>query len=239
MDGGKRKGGRNGLRREGAPRLRRSATLLAVVFAHALLFVALLQFARTLPGSPAGALSVFSLAPPSNAAPRPKAAARPEKPRPRKKDGERNASDTPPVTALPSTKGETCDPLEAVSLALTDDKVAQAALDALPQQSINLANAVAVWTTDWNEASRPPSGLLVPLRATIESALAALPQTCLETPVAGPVFYPFSTENRGYLLIFGSGVWRWAQLIDEPPGVEAFGAGDREIPIFERIFDGL
>ena len=235
MDRGKLDGAQVPPLQQGAPPRRRAATLLTVVAVHALGLLALLHLAPPPPGSPVGTLSVFSLAPPSNAATKPETAAKPEKPRPRSKDGDRNAPEAVPAAAAPSTRGETCDPLEAVELALIDDKAAQAALDALPTEAMGIANSIAVWTTGWNEGAVPPSGALLPLRAAIDSALMALPQACRDAPVLSPIFYPFSTGRRGYLLVFGSGEWRWQQLV-EPPLDATTVATDQEPALLERIF---
>lgn len=218
---------------------RRASTLLAVIALHAALLIALLRGGSALPGSHFGTLTVFSLAPPSNAASKPVEAVKPEKPRPRTKEGERKAPDAALAAAMPSTKGEVCEPLEAVSLALSGDEPARAALDALPSEAIGLANSIAVWALDWNEAASPPSGPLLPVRAAVESALLTLPQACLETPVAGPVILPVTTTRRTSVLVFGSGRWSWAQLIAEPFDAAAPLGPDRKMSIIEEIFDGL
>lgn len=229
--------GRHALPRDRLSRRRRLPIMLTVLAGHAILTLLLIHFAgRAVPGSPQGTLSVFSLAQPSDAAPMPVLAARPEKPRPRTKDGERNVPDEM-AAAAPSTQGEACAPLDAIALALASDEPAMAALDALPPQSIGLANAIAIWTTDWNEEERPPAGSLLPLRTVIESTLAALPPACLEMPVAGPVFYPFSTAQRGYLLVFGSGEWRWAELEAQAGETATEGPEPRKPSPAERISD--
>lgn len=239
MDGERQDRGRAAPLRARISPARRASTLLAVIALHVLTLMALLHGASPPPGSPIGTLTVFSLAPPSSAAQKPVAAAKPEKPRPRKKDGERKTSEAVLAAATPSTKGEVCEPLEAVGLTLSDDEAAKAALDALPPEAVGLANSIAVWTMDWNEAASPPAGPLRPVRAAVESALATLPQACLETPVAGPVILPVTTAQRTNVLVFGSGQWNWAQLIAEPLDAEAPGAPDRKLSIFEGIFDGL
>lgn len=239
MVGGKRDGRRTAPLQARISPVRRTSIFLSVVALHMLVLLALLDSAVVPPGSPMGTLSVFSLAPPSKAAPRPIAAAKPEKPRPLKKDGERKAPELVPAKALPSTKGEVCEPLEAVSLALNGDEPARAALDALPPEGVGLANSIAVWAVDWNEAATPPSGALAPVRAAVESTLLTLPQACLETPVAGPVILPVTTARRTNVLVFGSGQWSWAQLIVEPFDAAASLAPDRKMSIVEGIFDGL
>lgn len=239
MDGERQDRGRAAPLRARISPARRASTLLVVIALHALTLMALLHGASPPPGSPIGTLTVFSLAPPSSAAPKRVAAAEPEKPRPRKNDGERKTSEVILAAATPSTKGEVCEPLAAVGLALSDDEAAKAALDALPPEAVGLANSIAVWTMNWNEAASTPAGPLLPVRATVESALATLPQACLETPVAGPVILPITTALRTNVLVFGSGQWSWAQLIAEPLEAEAPAASNPELSIFEGIFDGL
>lgn len=239
MDGERLDRGRAAPLRARISPARRASTLLAVIALHALTLMALLHGGPPPPGSPIGTLTVFSIAPPSSAAPKPVAAAKAEKPRPRKKDGERKTSEAALAAATPSTKGEVCEPLEAVGLALSDDEAAKAALAALPPEAVGLANSIAVWTMNWNEAASLPAGPLLPVRAAVESALATLPQACLETPLAGPVILPVTTAQRTNVLVFGSGQWSWAQLIAEPLDAEVSGASDPKLSIFEGIFDGL
>jgi len=238
MNSGKQDSGRASSPRERFSLVRRTSTLLSVIALHILAVLALLHGGSVLPGSNIGTLTVLSLTPPTSALPKPVPAARPEKPRPRTKDGERNAPDMAAAT-MPSTKGEACEPLETVALALRDDEAARAALDGLPPDGVGLANSIAVWTLSWNQAASPPTGPLLPVRAAIEAGLATLPQACLETPVAGPVILPFTTARRTNVLVFGSGQWSWAQLIARSPEAAPPDVPPEKLSIFEGIFEGL
>lgn len=239
MDRGEQGGGRVVPPRDRISPIRRASTLLAVTAFHALILMALLRLAGAPPGSPMGTLTAFSLAAPSDAKAAPPKAAKPEKPRPRNKDGERNAPEIVPAAAQPSTKGEVCEPLEAVSLALADDEAARAALDALPPQAIGLANTIVVWTNGWGDETGQPGGKLMPLRVVIETALATLPEDCLETAIVGPRLVMVTTGRRTNVLVVGTGQWNWAQLIAEPLDAATLDPGERIFPIFGKIFEGL
>lgn len=239
MSGGERSANRAAPARIRISPVRRANSLLIVIVLHALVLSALLRVSGKLPGSPVGALKIFSLAPPSNVAPVPLVAAPPEKPRPRKKDGERNAPDIAPAAAQAATRGELCEPLEAINGVANADEAVRAALDGLPPPSIGLANTISVWVAGWNELAQTPFAPLAPLRSAIEATLATLPPACLESPVSGPRLVIVATAQRTNVLVFGSGQWRWAELIAEPLDQTIPGQDAAWPALFEKIFDEL
>jgi hypothetical protein len=215
--------------------VRRAWMLFAVIGFHALMVILLLNFGGVSPGSPVGTLTVFALAPPSNAAPAPIAADKPKKPLPPNEQGESNAPEIALAAVKPSAMGEVCQPVEAINLALTGDEAARTALDALPAQSIGLANSIVIWTTSWSEGAKEPAGPLAPLRLAIESTLATLPQACLETAVFGPRLLIVTTTRRANVLVFGTGQWNWAQLIAESREPEALDREDEKSSLLEEF----
>ena len=55
---------------------------------------------------------------------------------------------------------------------------------------------------------------LAPLKQTVVTALAAAPPECSALGVAGPQLIPIAEPSRTTMLVIGSGMWKWTDLID-------------------------
>ena len=107
---------------------------------------------------------------------------------------------------------------------IRQDTSAMAELGALPAGVRSDADAVMLWNGSWSTAfaPSPPTALAstpaVPgtLRTLIERIVAAAPSQCRDASVTGPIFIPILEPTRTTMLVIGSGVWRWADLLLPP-----------------------
>ena len=131
----------------------------------------------------------------------------------------------PPVSG--SGTGNGCSVANAVSAALMADKPAMAELAALPAEVRSDADAVMLWNGAWldvaPEAQAQMAQSPIPaLKRVVTAAVLALPAECQEVETAGPQLIPIPEPGRTTMVVIGSGVWRWSQLI-EPPVLEPTG----------------
>lgn len=131
----------------------------------------------------------------------------------------------PPVSG--SGNGNGCSVASAVSAALIADKPAMAELAALPAEVRSDADAVMLWNGAWLDVAPEAQAQMaqnpIPaLKRVVTAAVLALPAECQEVETAGPQLIPIPEPGRTTMVVIGSGVWRWSQLI-EPPVLEPTG----------------
>ena len=120
-----------------------------------------------------------------------------------------------------SGDGNGCSVASAVSAALIADKVAMAELAALPTEVRSQADAVMLWNGAWldddPEWQMQMAQRQIPaLRRVVTEAVLALPAACLEVQTSGPQLLPISEPERTTMVVIGSGVWRWSNLLTPP-----------------------
>ncbi len=120
------------------------------------------------------------------------------------------AETAPRIEAWPSG---TCSPLDAIGRALAADPRARAAIADAPPGVRSEAGAIALWNGAWASAAATGAAPLAPLREMVERTLAAAPRECLDTAETGPRLVPVHDAARPTLIVLGSGVWRWRDLI--------------------------
>ena len=137
--------------------------------------------------------------------------------------------------------GAGCGMAGVIGRAIAADPAAMAALDALPPGIRTEADAVMLWNGGWIDVGGAPvparpqslvpslvipspgssllakileSDPLAPLKQTVVAALAAAPAECRNLEVSGPQLIPITEPARTTMLVVGSGIWKWADLID-------------------------
>jgi hypothetical protein len=196
-----------------AERLR---ALALVTAAHAMLIAWLVSLAPAATAPPAAATLIVESVPAAEP-PTPDAYPPPHFPEPLA-----FAEPTPPeLPAEPADTGlvdteSACAPQEAVAAALADDSDARAAAARTPAELRSITGAVILWNTGWSEAAAGADAPLARVRLVVEAALSRLPEPCLAMPVAGPRLLPIPGERETMFLVFGSGEWRWADLVSRP-----------------------
>jgi hypothetical protein len=195
-------------------RRRRALALGAVVAVHGLALLALLWAPKRAIGSGAGSLTVIALAGPS--ATTPPTAPRVKAPPPDSRIGQQALAPAPAAAAEQPGAGDVCAPLETISAGLSEDTAAIGAVERLPFAEPTADKPIVVWSAGWSTLALDAGAPLAPVRVRIQSDLARVPDACLNAPLIGPRILPLATREGTHVLVFGSGEWRWADMLDEP-----------------------
>ena len=123
-------------------------------------------------------------------------------------------SDQPDASVQDAAGG--CAPLPLIAKALVADPAALAAVLGAPPENRSIADAVVLWNAGWTTAASTPGTPLAPARSVVEQSLLALPDSCLDEPIAGPRLVPVADGDRTMFMVIGSGNWTWRQLLDDP-----------------------
>ena len=188
--------------------------LLAVVTAHLLALLALVWAPKHVTGSGAGSLTVVALSGPNAAAPPTAPRVKPNPPRSR--IGEQAPAPNVSAAAEQPGTGDICAPLETVATGLAEDMAAVAAIEQFPFAEPTADKPIVVWSGGWSAFAVEESAPLAPVRVRVQSDLARVPDACLSAPLIGPRILPMPTREGTHLLVFGSGAWRWADMLDKP-----------------------
>lgn len=176
---------------------------------HLVLLLMLLRSSVPPPAAVIPALAVVAV-------PAPLIAAAPPPPAPR-------ALPVPIEVAAPSFETEAvmppggCAMTDHLQSELRQDVAALAAVARIPRAARTVANVVTLWSGDW-VAARPLGGaeVLAPIRAAVVAAVRAAPAACRAEAIMGPrlVFVTDATLETAIVLAFGSGRWRWDDLVE-------------------------
>lgn len=114
----------------------------------------------------------------------------------------------PPIEiadAAPTGTGA-CAIADELQSALASDLAVKVALAAVPLDRRSMANAVMVWNGGWADAAAS-------VRHAVVAQLQISPASCREIAVTGPRLLIIPTGNQPVVLAFGSGRWKWADLL--------------------------
>lgn len=167
-------------------------------------------------------------------------------------DAEKPAAAKPPPPTLPAKVADTFEPVVEFSIpeeeqsdapagasgpcstlvAVLDnlllDPVAVDAVRRAPPETRSIAEAIVLWNVGWSPAAGALDQPLAAVRANIEKSLAAVPDGCLDEPLAGPRLLPIPdvTGERTLFVVLGSGNWTWRALVtpSAPPAPDASAA---------------
>ena len=205
------------------PRSERAAVLTAAVVAHLSIFALLISLgpAVPLPAVRQGNMSLISLVP---------EVAQGKPPPPVLPSKVANQRKIPPQDSFSAELDPTplgvaggCAIFDIVSKSLTAEPAVASAILSTPRESRSIADAVVIWNAGWSVTAGSLGEPLGPARAVIEQSLRAVPDNCLDEPVAGPRLVPIPEGDRTMFLAIGSGNWTWRQLLVETD--PAFQAG--------------
>lgn len=98
--------------------------------------------------------------------------------------------------------------------AIQQDVAAMAELDALPPTIRTSADAVMLWNGEWlDQGAMPRTGNPGSLRRVVEQVVVDAPVECRDAEAIGPVFIPIPERDHTVMIVIGSGIWRWVQLL--------------------------
>jgi hypothetical protein len=132
-----------------------------------------------------------------------------------------------------SAASKTCAVASAISAALLADEDAMAEIAALPAQFRSDADAVMLWNGAWLGSApdgQPPAlqeNNMPEVKRVVTTTVMKLPAACIEAQTAGPQFVPVAESGRTTMVVIGSGLWRWSNLLDPPTNAPAALAATR------------
>lgn len=204
------------------PRSQRLTVLATVTGVHCLAFLAIFASKTEvlpLPAKP-GALSMVSLNADSPAQTPPPPPTLPSKMIDRTEPPREMAlSDQPDSTATGAPLAG-CATLEVVTNALVDDRAAVDAIHRAPLEARSISGAVVMWNAGWSDTALTFDAPLGLVRAVAEQSLHSVDAGCLEEEIAGPRLVPIPIGDETMFVVFGSGIWRWRELIFSTDAVQ-------------------
>lgn len=127
-------------------------------------------------------------------------------------------TDVPPpdfqtVDDQPAGRGN-CVVDERIREALLNSPETSAALASIPSDARTVANVIMLWDGQWTSLpSRNGVDGPSQLRTIVTASIRAAPLACQEVPINGPRLVIVPDGARSVVLAFGSGTWRWFELI--------------------------
>ncbi|THD63890.1 hypothetical protein [Phenylobacterium sp.] len=236
---------------------RKPLVIAGSVIAHAALFAVLLRAPAATPISPdlglmtvslySGQTPLASLKPPSPARVPPPVTHRTKpKPPPEPTDvapqlidvslSDPDPSPRDPLTdpvalsvaaAASGASGRVCQIGAWLQSALQADPQVQAALLTIPRPARSVSNALMLWQAGWIDAPEPAAAGIAAIRSAVVSGLRSAPAACRDQLVRGPELLMLTSESDTTVIAFGSGEWRWSDLLQTASNSAFFG-GIRE-----------
>ena len=124
----------------------------------------------------------------------------------------------PPASAAAGGATKTCKIYDVLQATLQTSAEVRAALHLIPAKSRSVANAVLLWDGRWVSAEtvggEPALG---PIQAAVVGGINQAPVPCQEELVRGPRVVTVGDAHNTIILAFGSGEWRWADLVMNLP----------------------
>lgn len=114
--------------------------------------------------------------------------------------------------------GKTCQIFEALQSVLQTSPAVRDALPRIPPQARSVANAVMLWDGRWqDEAGLGGPAAVEPVEQAVLATIAAASPACQAELVRGPRLIPVGDARNVMVLAFGSGEWRWGDLLANAP----------------------
>jgi hypothetical protein len=130
------------------------------------------------------------------------------------------SSPPPPVVASAAAQADAgsaaaCEIGGALQTALQASQPVQVALERVPRAAKSVANAIMLWDGRWVDATSVGGDTAIgPVKTAILQGVLSATPGCQQQPVTGPRFITVTNGPSTTLLAVGSGVWRWADLLD-------------------------
>ena len=103
------------------------------------------------------------------------------------------------------------------AVAIARDAAAMTEVNALPSDARTSADAVMLWDGVWlasRGSAAPIAGGAV--RRIVERIVTEAPTECRNAEARGPEFVPIPDGNRTIMIVIGSGLWHWGDLLVPP-----------------------
>jgi len=140
-----------------------------------------------------------------------------------------DAAPPPPMTEITAsveapaieteTAGDTslagpCELAADVQMALQTGADVSAAVARIPAAARSVSNSLLLWDGEWAApASLGGAAALGPIRAIVQGRVRAASAACRQAPMTGPRLMVVPEATGAVVLAFGSGQWRWEELL--------------------------
>jgi hypothetical protein len=119
--------------------------------------------------------------------------------------------------ALAQAGGSSCQILDVLQAMLQSSDDVRQALPRIPARSRSVANAVMLWDRGWTDGpTLGGASVLAAIQSTVAFGVRAAPPGCQAEVVRGPRLITVGDAQGVVVLAFGSGEWRWADLLVDP-----------------------
>ncbi len=120
----------------------------------------------------------------------------------------------PAIASSASSGRKLCEILDVVQASLQTSPAVRGAIAVIPSQARSVANAVMIWDGRWAEAqSMGGDSGLGPIQKAVLDGINQAPPDCQGNIVRGPRLIAIGDQHDTTLLAFGSGEWRWSDLV--------------------------
>ena len=141
---------------------------------------------------------------------------------PRPDPDDRPAVDDPVAlsmaAAASAAAGQACELTQWLQKALQSDPQVQQALARIPRAGRSVANAIMLWDGAWVAPPATATADIAMIRRAVIVGIGAAPPACRDQPTRGPELFTLADTFGTTVVVVGSGVWRWADLLrDDPP----------------------
>lgn len=101
-----------------------------------------------------------------------------------------------------------------VEAALQQSAAIPAAVVRIPATARSVANSLLLWDGSWTSAAAIGGpAALVPIQQVVKARILAASAACRSLPITGPRLLVVPDGGGSIVLAFGSGQWRWDQLL--------------------------
>ena len=127
------------------------------------------------------------------------------------------------LTAQPSPTpttpgGQRCDILQGLKANLQSSDQVQAALGRIPTHARSVANAILLWDGEWiDPLSVGGVAAIDPIEQAVALTVRSAPADCQTELMRGPRLIIIGDARNAMVLAFGSGEWRWTDLVATLP----------------------
>ena len=122
------------------------------------------------------------------------------------------------LAAAPGAAKAGCELAADVQAALRQSPAVAAAVMHIPVTARSVSNALLLWDGQWaKSAALGGAAALKPIQIVVQASIRAAPAACQRETITGPRLMLASDVGApaagGVVLAFGSGNWRWDQLL--------------------------
>ena len=121
------------------------------------------------------------------------------------------------AAAASAAAGQACDLTQWLQKALQTDPQVQQALARIPRPARSVANAIMLWDGAWVAPPATATTDMAIIRRAVIVGIGAAPPACRDQLTRGPELFTLADTAGTTVVVVGSGVWRWADLLRDDP----------------------